>query len=256
MTLPGGVIVDYRSSSDIRWSYTNLHGDVVAEANNAGAKVGVTRHYDAYGEITNDSLIDNQPGAWEFGWHGGARRPQENQFGLVFQPIQMGARTYFPKIGRFTEIDPIEGGGSNDYSYPFDPINMSDLDGRCWGPARNLPGCGTGRRVLARVSKIDYGTLAAGAFNMGYGGIRARAGFAGLAASPTCGPWAPMCVTIAAPAAVFGSLRFVRGGRQVFRVVRDPGCGNKCSVGDNARRFIRGVLPAGEGDWLDRLGGF
>jgi hypothetical protein len=47
----------------------------------------------------------------------------------------MGARSYLPTLGRFLQVDPIDGGSANPYDYAFqDPLNTFDLDGRCvWG---------------------------------------------------------------------------------------------------------------------------
>lgn len=52
ISLPGGVLVDWRSASDIRWSHPNLHGDIVAEANNSGVKQGATRRFTVCGAVT------------------------------------------------------------------------------------------------------------------------------------------------------------------------------------------------------------
>ena len=45
----------------------------------------------------------------------------------------MGARPYDPTLGRFLQVDPVEGGSANDYDYTYhDPTNY-DLDGKvCW----------------------------------------------------------------------------------------------------------------------------
>src|SRR5437899_3558203 len=43
----------------------------------------------------------------------------------------MGVRLYLPSIGRFLQVDPVEGANANDYKYSNqDPINNSDLNGK------------------------------------------------------------------------------------------------------------------------------
>lgn len=127
--LTGGVLWTSRPGGTDVWSYPNIHGDLVATANSLGVKQGPTRVYDPYGVPLGGSTIpDNSAGAFDYGWHGSQQRPLENQAGLT-PVIEMGARQYSPTLGRFLEVDPIEGGVDNNYTYVLDPVNNSDLNG-------------------------------------------------------------------------------------------------------------------------------
>jgi RHS repeat-associated protein len=61
------------------------------------------------------------------GWAASPTRKAEQLFTVSI--IQMGARVYIPGLGRFAQVDPIEGGTPNSYVYAGDPINDSDYSG-------------------------------------------------------------------------------------------------------------------------------
>jgi RHS repeat-associated protein len=107
------------------WAITNAHGDVVGTTVSSGAFTA---------NPADDEFGAGQAPGSRLGWLGGKERFKT---GGALGLIRMGVRLYDPNLGRFLEVDLVEGGSANDYDYcSADPINCIDLAGT-WG-WRNL----------------------------------------------------------------------------------------------------------------------
>lgn len=149
VTGPSGLMmIDVGGSA--AYALENGHGDIIGTVDSAGV-------FTTYPSV--DEFGGGTPPATRLGWLGSHLR---FNVGGGLGLYRMGVRLYDPRLGRFLQRDPVEGGSANDYDYAYgDPCNNYDLDGRLVCP-----------KWLHSISKL-----------MGLGGL-ARSGLAFLRGRP------------------------------------------------------------------------
>jgi RHS repeat-associated protein len=130
---PSGQIVATDTNGTITYNLRDLQGSIVSVAPASGTPTASTE-YDPFGIVTTatPNVIDWTKGLPANGWLGTHQRPID--FGQTSVgtagPIEMGARVYLPKVGRFLQSDPVDNGSLNAYDYANqDPTNTFDLTG-------------------------------------------------------------------------------------------------------------------------------
>ena len=160
---PGG-----SASPDIKLPIANPHGDTVttiavpvtgtgatATLGNATC-IGAWADYDEYGNaktpatggVSGSGTVAAASGGVGYAWLGNKQRATDPTSGLIL----MGARLYNKTTGQFTSLDPVYGGNTTNYSYPQDPINGYDLDGRWWGWRKTLRYAAIGAGIVGAIA--------------------------------------------------------------------------------------------------------
>jgi RHS repeat-associated protein len=244
LQLAGGVLLTKRSST-ATFSLPNVHGDIFATTDQTGNALA-TFQYDPFGARIGTTSPSNITGGETLGWEGQNEKLSEIQ-GYT-QTIQMGARTYIPVLGRFTGVDPQEGGNENPYVYPPDPVNDQDLDGNAGWSLKSVIKGVTAVASIGSMIPGPIGMIASGVAVAGYaaqGNYRQAAVYgAGIALAAVGAGAGIAAIKAVARAGVVAKIsQKIANGNNVLRIGRTtPGAAFRMSIGP-APKSYRSISP-------------
>lgn len=132
LNLVGGIKVTIKpqstSAGATTYSISNIQGNTMATVNADGTPTIIAPNGPFGEKLANHNAPANAATGVSNDYMGLHRKATES--GYLIQPIQMGARVYIPELGRFLQIDTVDGGAANAYAYVLDPVNQKDVNGQ------------------------------------------------------------------------------------------------------------------------------
>jgi len=125
-----GLLLAMRADADNYYYLPDGLGSIAAVTDSAG-NLAASYSYEPFGTLKSSTGTLSNP----YRWLGALGVYFDTATGLY----KMGTRYYDPALGRFTQVDPIDGGSANRYDYAAqDPLNLIDSDGMAPGDPRGI----------------------------------------------------------------------------------------------------------------------